>query len=111
MEQFETYFGLQFAYLLFAPAEQFSTNVQSVDITVQEVVRGARFLVSHLKSLRTKTMFNRFYDQTLKDHNLWQRSQNFQETASYRNSLIPMDHELINIKVQKTCIIILIMRY
>ena len=27
MEQFETYFGLQFAYLSFAPAEQFSTNV------------------------------------------------------------------------------------
>ena len=27
MEQFETYFELQFTYLLFAPAEQFSTNV------------------------------------------------------------------------------------
>ena len=66
MEIFETYFGLQFAYLLFAPAEQFSTNVQAVDITVQEAVRGARLLVSHLKSLRTETMFNRFYDQTLK---------------------------------------------
>ena len=66
MEQFETYFGLQFVYLLFAPAEQFSTNVQAVDITVQEAVRGARLLVSHLKSLRTETMFNRFYDQTLK---------------------------------------------
>ena len=66
MEQFETYFGLQFAYLLFAPAEQFSTNVQAVDITVQEAVRGTRLLVPHLISLRTETMFNRFYDQTLK---------------------------------------------
>ena len=56
MEQFETYFGLQ----------QFSTNIQAVDITVQEAVRGARLLVSHLISLRTETMFNRFYDQTLK---------------------------------------------
>ena len=56
MEQFEMYFGLQFAYLLFAPAEQFSTNIQAVDITVQEVVRGARLLVSHLKSLRTETI-------------------------------------------------------
>ena len=61
----ETYFGLQFAHLLFAPAEQFSTNVQVVDITVQEAVRGAR-LMSQLKSLRTETIFNCFYDQTLK---------------------------------------------
>ena len=34
-------------------------------ITVQEAVRGARLLESHLKSLRTETMFNCFYDQTL----------------------------------------------
>ena len=34
-QQFEVYFGLQFADILFAPAEQFSTNVQAVDITVQ----------------------------------------------------------------------------
>ena len=65
MELFETYFGLEFASLLFGPAEQFSTNIQAKDITVQEAVRGARFLVSHLKSLRTETMYNRFYEQTL----------------------------------------------
>ena len=40
----ETYFGLQFAHLLFAPAEQFSINVQAVDITVQEALRGVRLL-------------------------------------------------------------------
>jgi len=58
--------GLQFLHLLVALAEQFSMNIQAVDITIQEVVRGARLLVSHLKLLRTKTMFNCFYDQTLR---------------------------------------------
>ena len=67
MEQFETCFGLQFAFLLFGPAEQFSTNIQAVDITVQEAIKGASLLASHLKSLRTEAMYNRFYDKILKE--------------------------------------------
>ena len=67
MEQFETYFGLQFTFLLYGAAEQFSTNIQSVDITVQEAIRGASLLVSHLKSLRVEAMYNCFSDQTLKE--------------------------------------------
>ena len=42
-------------------------HIQSVDITVQEAIRGASLLVSHLKSLRVEAMYNRFYDQTLKE--------------------------------------------
>jgi len=34
MEQFNTYFWLKLAHQVFAPAEQFSTNIQAVDITV-----------------------------------------------------------------------------
>ena len=42
-------------------------NVQALDITVQEAVKGSVLLVSHLKSLRTHTMFNRFYEKTISE--------------------------------------------
>ena len=61
MEDFDTFFGLKLSYLIFAPAEQCSTNIQAVDITVQEAMKGANVLVSHLNSLRKETMFDRFY--------------------------------------------------
>ena len=61
MGQFEIYFGLQLAHIVFAPAEQFSFNVQSVDITVQEAVKGSTLLVPHLKLYRTDKTFHRFY--------------------------------------------------
>ena len=67
MEQFNTYFGLKLANQIFAPTEQFSTNLQAVDVTVQEALRGAALLVSYLKSLRTETMYNRFYDHTVEE--------------------------------------------
>ena len=67
MEQFNTYFGLKLAHQIFAPTEQFSTNLQAVDVTVQEALRGAALLASHLKSLRTETMYNRFYDHTVEE--------------------------------------------
>lgn len=57
MQQFNTYFGLKLAHRIFAPTEQFSTNLQAVDITVQEALRGAALLVSHLKSLRAETRY------------------------------------------------------
>ena len=48
METFDTYFGLKLAYTVFSAAEQFSVNLQAKDITVQEAIRGAKLLVSHL---------------------------------------------------------------
>ena len=62
-EQFNTYFGLKlahqiFAHQIFAPTEQFSTNLQAIDVKVQEALRGAVLLVFHLKSLRIETMYN-----------------------------------------------------
>ena len=47
MEHFKTYFGLKLAHQIFAPAKQFSTNIQAVDITVQEAMKGVGILVSH----------------------------------------------------------------
>ena len=59
-------FGLKIAHKIFSLTEQFSTNLQAVDITIQEALNSA-LLVSHLKSLRTETMFNRFYDSTVEE--------------------------------------------
>ena len=67
MGQFNTYFGLKLAHLIFAPTEQFSTNLQAINVTVQEALRGAALLVSHLKLLRTETMYNHFYDHTVEE--------------------------------------------
>ena len=36
MESFDTFFGLKLSHLVFAAAEQFSTNLQAKDITMQE---------------------------------------------------------------------------
>jgi len=51
MEDFDTLIGLKLSFLIFAPAEQCSTNIQAVDITMQEAMKGANVLVSHLSSL------------------------------------------------------------
>ena len=60
MEQFNTLFLAEACIPNFAPTEQFSTNLQAIDVTVQEALGGAALLVSHLKSLRTETMYNGF---------------------------------------------------
>ena len=66
-EQFNTYFGLKLAHQIFVPTKQFSTNLQAIDVKVQEALRGAVLLVSHLKSLRTETMYNCFMITLLKN--------------------------------------------
>ena len=53
MERFDTFFSLNFGYLIFSVAEQLSINLQSKDITIQEATKGATLLSSYLKSLRT----------------------------------------------------------
>ena len=64
MEMFDTFFGLKLAHFIFAAAEQFSTNLQSKDITIQEAIRGSELLISHLKSHRTEPMFD-LYDKII----------------------------------------------
>ena len=62
MEKFDTFFALKLAYLVFSSAEQLSVNLQAVDITIQEALKGAELLLSHLKSLRNDDSFSHFYD-------------------------------------------------
>ena len=65
MESFDIFFGLKLAHLLFAAAEQLSTNLQAKDITMQEATCGAQLLTTHYKSLRNEAKFNIFYDDVL----------------------------------------------
>ena len=58
MEMLDTFFGLKLAHFIFAAAEQFSTNLQSKDITIQEAIRGSELLISHLKSLVSQDRTN-----------------------------------------------------
>ena len=67
MGEFETFFGLKLSHQIFAPAEQCSTNIQAVDITVQEAMKGANLLVSHLHSLQKESMFDRFYGWAIEE--------------------------------------------
>lgn len=62
MRSFDIYFALKLAYLCFSAAEQLSINLQSVDLTVQEALNGARLLRSHLQTLRNDGYFDSFYD-------------------------------------------------
>ena len=48
-------------------AEQVSINIQAKDITVQEVVRGAQLLRTHLSSMRNEAKFESFYSEVIHD--------------------------------------------
>ena len=54
--------SMKLAYLEFSSAEQLSINLQSVDLTVQEALNGARLLRSHLESLCSEEHFDHFYE-------------------------------------------------
>ena len=68
MRSFEIYFALKLAYLVFSLAEQLSINLQSVDLTVQEALNGARLSRTHLQTLRNDRHFDRFFES------VWQES-------------------------------------
>ena len=67
MEKFETFFALKLASLVYSAAEQLSSNLQSVDITIQEALNGARLLIRHLKVLSDDNHFNCFYDSVCQE--------------------------------------------
>ena len=67
MEQFDTYFALKLAHLVFSAAEQLSINMQAKDITIQEAINGAKLLTTHFKSLRNEAKFDFFYDRVCQD--------------------------------------------
>ena len=61
MESFETMFSLKLAYLVFAAAEQLSTNLQAKDTMVAGGSREASLLIAQYTSLRTEAAFTTFY--------------------------------------------------
>ena len=65
LESFDIFFGLKLSHLIFSASEQFSTNLQAKDTTIYEATHGAELLVSHYKSLRIESKFDRFYDDIL----------------------------------------------
>ena len=65
LETFDTYSGLKLAHFIFSTCEQLSINLQSVDITIQEVISGAQLLVKHLKSQQPESKFDAFYMNVL----------------------------------------------
>jgi len=67
MDNFDTFFGLKLAYLIFSAAEQVSINIQAKDITVQEAVRGAWLLITHLSFMRNEANFNSFYSEVIRE--------------------------------------------
>ena len=67
MEKFETFFALKLASSVYSASEQPSLNLQSVDITVQEALNGARLLICHFKSLRDDSSFKHFYDSVCQE--------------------------------------------
>ena len=69
MEKFDTFFGLKLAYLVFSSAEQLSVNLQAVDITVQEALKGAELLIAHLNRfgmMPVSTVFMMLFTRTAK---------------------------------------------
>uniref|UniRef100_A0A1X7UBN5 DUF4371 domain-containing protein n=1 Tax=Amphimedon queenslandica TaxID=400682 RepID=A0A1X7UBN5_AMPQE len=66
MESFEIFFGLKVSYLIFSNSEQLLTSMQAKNTTVSDATNGAHLLVTHLKSQRTESSFETFYEFVLK---------------------------------------------
>ena len=67
MEDFDIIFALKLSYLIFAPAEQCSTDINAIDITLQQIMKGANIVISHLISLQNGTIFDHLYLNTVQD--------------------------------------------
>ena len=67
MDNFDTLFDLNLAYVIFSAAEQVLINIQAKDITVQEAVCGAQLLKIHLSSMRNEAKFDSFYSEVIHD--------------------------------------------
>ena len=65
MESFSMFFSLKLAYLVYTPAQQFSTNLQARDTIASEALKGASLLSSRYSSLRNEAAFSSFYGDVL----------------------------------------------
>ena len=90
--------GRQDSHLIFSSSEQFSTNLLAKNTTVSDATNGAQLLVTHLKSQRTESSFECFYESVV-----------FIGFAKDQNGLI-MAVNYISIKHQKRDIDTFIMK-
>lgn len=61
LQHFDTFFGLNLAYLIFSATEQTSTTLQAKDTSVQEAFTAVNLAVAFLKRQRNDTAYQLFY--------------------------------------------------
>ena len=67
MEKFNTYFGIELAFLIFSITEQFSVTLQCNDTNANDYYVAVNVTIGALKSLRTNEKFKSFYDLAKKN--------------------------------------------
>ena len=61
------YYGLKLSHLVFSATEQFSTMLQSKNLTIQEAVHGANLATNFLERQRSEVAFELFYQKVLEE--------------------------------------------
>ena len=67
MEKFNTYFGLELAFLIFRITEQLSVTLQNIDTNANDCYVAVNITIRVLNSLRTDEKFKSFYDLAKKN--------------------------------------------
>ena len=65
LEQFNTYFGLKFAHLVFSATEQMATTLQAKTMTAEICIQARDAVMAFLQRQRCSTVFDSFYDLTI----------------------------------------------
>ena len=67
LDKFSTYYVLKLSHLVFSATEQFSTMLQSKNLTIQEAVHGANLATNFLERQRSEVAFELFYQKVLEE--------------------------------------------
>ena len=67
LDKFSTYYGLKLSHLAFSATEQFSTMIQSKNLTIQKPVHGANLATNFLERQRSEVAFELFYQKVLEE--------------------------------------------
>ena len=67
LDKFSTYYGLKLSHLVFSATEQFSTMLQSKNLTIQEALHSANLATNFLERQRSEVAFELFYQKVLEE--------------------------------------------
>ena len=67
LDKLSTYFWLKLSHLVFSATEQFSTMLQSKNLTIQEAVHGANLATHFLERQRSEVAFELFCQKVLEE--------------------------------------------